>query len=132
MLPENKALETEFEIGIYPSKTYLLGQEKKRIRGIVDERDAMLQAIRHTLSTERYEYPVYSRNYGVELLELIGEPISYVLPEIKRRITEALTWDSRINSVDNFEFTVDHGKVHCTFIAHTVFGDVKAEKVVPI
>lgn len=132
MLPESKVLETEFEIGIYPSKTYLLEQGKNRIRGFVDGKDAMVQAIYHHLNTERYDYPVYSRNYGVELLELIGEPVSYALPEIKRRITEALTWDSRIDSVDNFEFNVDHGKVHCTFIVHTIYGDVEAEKAVTI
>ena len=132
MLPENKVLETEYEIGIYPTKTYLLEQDKNRIRGFVDGKEAMVQAIYHHLNTERYEYPAYSRNYGVELLELIGEPITYVLPEIKRRITEALTWDSRINSVDNFDFTVDHGKVHCTFVVHTIFGNIDSERVVSI
>ncbi|MCE5343149.1 MAG: DUF2634 domain-containing protein [Eubacteriales bacterium] len=134
MLPidENNFLNTTYEIGIYPSKTYYLDIEKGRIRGQVDGKDSMVQAIHKILTTERYEYPVYSRNYGVELLELIGEPITYVLPELKRRIAEALTWDSRIDSVDNFSFAVEQGKVQCTFTVHTIYGDVDFEKVVVI
>ena len=46
----------------------------------------------------------YSWNYGVELVELIGQPKEYALPEIKRCITEALLQDDRITAVDGFEF----------------------------
>jgi len=68
---------------------------------------------------------------GIELVDLYGEPISYVLPELERRITEALTWDERILSVDNFQFhTVKKGEIAVTFTAHTIFGDVATEKVV--
>lgn len=74
------------------------------IRGYTDGLDAMKQAIFKILQTERYQYIMYSWNYGIETLDLYGEPISYVCPELERRITEALLWDERIESVDNFEF----------------------------
>lgn len=39
--------------------------------------------------------------------------------------------DERIESVDNFEFNISKkGEVLITFTAHTIFGDVVAEKVV--
>ena len=65
------------------------------------------------------------------MLDLYGEPVSYVCPELERRITEALTWDDRIKSVDSFEFNISKkGEILVTFTAHTAFGDVIAEKVV--
>ena len=74
---------------------------------------------------------MYSWNYGIELLDLFGMPVSYVCPELERRITEALTWDDRIESVDNFEFDLSKkGVVHVSFTAHTIFGDVEAEREV--
>lgn len=42
----------------------------------------------------------------MELQDLIGKPMDYVMVEVERRITEALTQDDRIDSVDNFEFEV--------------------------
>lgn len=116
-----------------PTYTYKLRIAEERIQGFADKQEAMQQAIFKILQTERYQYPqIYSDNYGVELWDLIGQPIPYVLPEIERRITEALTWDERIESVDNFEFEVTKSKVHTTFTAHTIFGDLDFEMAVTI
>lgn len=124
-------LEQDFEIETQPTNTYKMELESNLIRGYTDGQEAMKQAIFKILSTERYQYVMYSWNYGIELIDLYGEPVSYVCPELERRITEALTWDERIESVDNFEFdTSKKGEVLVTFTAHTIFGDVAAEKVV--
>lgn len=124
-------LEQDFEIETQPTNTYKMELESNLIRGYTDGQEAMKQAIFKILSTERYQYVMYSWNYGIELIDLYGEPVSYVCPELERRITEALTWDERITSVDNFEFdTSKKGEALVTFTAHTIFGDVAAEKVV--
>lgn len=124
-------LNQDFEITEQPTHTYKMDLANELVRGYTDEQEAMKQAIYKILNTERYQYIMYSWNYGVELLDLYGEPISYVCPELERRITEALTWDDRIKSVDNFEFNISKkGEIHITFTAHTVFGDVSAQKVV--
>ena len=71
---------------------------------------------------------IYSWDYGVELSDLIGEPVSYVLPEIKRRITEALTQDDRITDVSGFEFdTSKKGVVQVAFQVETAMGSVQSE-----
>ena len=124
-------LEQDFEIETQPTNTYKMELESNLIRGYTDGQEAMKQAIFKILSTERYQYVMYSWNYGIELIDLYGEPVSYVCPELERRITEALTWDERIESVDNFEFdTSKKGEVLVTFTAHTIFVNVTAEKVV--
>lgn len=132
MIPSTAAfLDEDFVIEEQPTKTYKMNLEKDVIQGYTDGKDAIKQAIYKILSTERYQYIMYSWNYGIELLDLYGEPISYVCPELKRRIEEALLWDERIQSVDDFEFdTSKKGEVLVTFTAHTIFGDVTAEKVV--
>lgn len=132
MTPLSSAfLEEDFEIEEQPTHTYKMDLANKRVQGYADGKEAMGQAIYKILSTERYQYPMYSWNYGVELLDLYGEPISYVCPELERRVTEALTWDGRVISVDNFEFQIpEKGAVHASFTVHTIFGDINAEKVV--
>lgn len=132
MIPSATAfLEEDFKIEERPTHTYKMNLAGEHVRGYTDGIEAMKQAIYKILNTERYQYVMYSQNYGVELLDLYGEPVSYVCPELERRITEALIWDDRIQSVDNFEFNISKkSEILVTFTAHTIFGDVAADKVV--
>lgn len=133
MIPENVPLmQEEIEVEIYPTKTYRMDDKRNRIIGTVDGLEAMMQTIQKILNTERYEYTGYSLNYGIETMDLYGEPMNYVLSEIKERISDALTWDTRINSVSNFEQLVEGNKLICKFTVHTIHGDIDAEKVVEI
>lgn len=133
MIPGTAFISQDFKMEEQPTKTYKLDHVNETARGYTDSIDAVEQAIYKILSTERYQYIMYSWNYGVELLDLYGEPVSYVCPELERRITEALKWDRRIVSVDHFEFdTTKKREVRVTFTAHTVFGDVPVEKGVSV
>ena len=118
---------TDYEVQTYPTYTYKMWLEEGVIRGYTDYKEAMKQVIYCILSTERYKYVIYSWNYGVELADLFGMPTSFVCPELERRITEALTWDSRIESVDDFEFDLTtKGVVAVTFKVNTIYGSVDA------
>ena len=132
MIPSNTGfLEQDFELERQPTYTHKMNLETNIIRGYTDGQEAMEQAIYKILLTERFKYVMYSWNYGIELLDLFGMPVSYVCPELERRITEALTWDDRIESVDNFEFDLSKkGVIHVSFTVHTIFGDVEAEREV--
>ena len=121
-----------FNVRQEPSKTFKLNIEKSKIDGICDDVEALKQTIFLILNTERYQHLIYSWNYGVELNDLIGEPISFVIPELERRIKEALIQDDRVENVDNFEFQNVKGKVQCRFSVHTKYGNIKAEKVVSV
>lgn len=132
MIPSgNNILTTEIEVEEESSKNYKMFFTEKFINGYVDELEAMHQVIYKILNTERYQYIIYSWNYGIETLDLYGEPISYICPEIERRITEALIQDDRIESVDSFEFDyTEKGKLLVTFCVHTIYGDLEEERVV--
>ena len=134
MIPriENDGLQMEFEEEIQPSLTYRIDVDKKRIVGLIDEREAIKQFIYKVLDTERYEYWVYSWNYGAEISKLFGKPIPYVYSELKRLITEALTQDDRITGVDAFSFSNKKGKVQITMTVHKVFGEIEAAQEVLI
>lgn len=132
MIPSTAGfLNRDFEIEEQPDRTWRMRPEEKRVQGHTDGLEAVKQAIYKILMTERYQYIMYSWNYGIELLDLFGEPVTYVCPELKRRITEALLCDDRIRNVDHFEFSYPQkGVIHVTFTVHTLYGDVDVEKEV--
>ena len=132
MIPStNTILSTTLEVKTQPSKNYKMHLDRNVVNGHCDELESMQQVIYKILNTERYQSIIYSWNYGIELDDLYGEPVTYVCPELERRITEALVQDDRIESVDNFEFdTSEKRSVKVKFTVHTIFGNVKTEKVV--
>ena len=132
MIPStNNILSTNLKIEKQPSKNHKLHIEYNTISGVCDHLEAMKQVIYKILNTERYQHIIYSWNYGIELLDLFGEPVNYVLSELQRRITEALVQDDRITSVDEFEFDIMKKRtVSVKFTVHTIFGDIQEEKVV--
>lgn len=132
MIPSESALlNGNFEFEEQPTQTYKLNLQKSEIQGYTDDLEAMKQAIYKILLTERFQYIMYSGNYGIETLDLYGQPISYVCPELERRIKEALLWDDRIQNVNNFEFdTSKRSEILVTFTVSTIFGDVNAERTV--
>lgn len=133
MIPStNNDLKNDFEFEELPTKTFALHTDEDKIYGFTNGIEAMKQAVYLILGIERYEYLIYSWNYGVELADLFGQPIPFVLPELERRITEALLQDSRITSVEDFEFDVKRNKVFCTFKVYTIFGKIDSEKAVNV
>ena len=126
MIPStNDILTTELELETMPSKQHQMDLEKNRIIGTCDKQDAVRQAVYKILNTERYDYLIYSWDYGIELKDLFGKPPVYCCPEIERRVQEALLQDDRITGVDQFEFDISkHGIVQTTFVVHTIFGDL--------
>lgn len=123
--------ETDFDIEKEPSLTYAMRitdrVDKDNIfLGKVDEEEALRQAILKIIHTERYEHEIYSWDYGIELQDLIGEQIPYVMSEIKRRIEDALTADERIDSVE--DFTVEQIEKRALYITFTVI-TAEGEKI---
>lgn len=134
MIPQTIGLlEQDFEVEEEPSRTYQMKNGDQRICGMVEGVEAVKQAAFKILNTERYQHIIYSWDYGIETMDLYGEPVSYVCPELERRITEALTCDSRITEVTDFEFEiVRKGVVLATFTIHTVYGAARMEREVDI
>ena len=138
MIPSIEILNMEITDTIYPGRTYKIedsgGDESSslRINGYIDELESIKQAVRLILSTERYAYVIYSWDYGVELADLFGKPMSYIMSELPRRIEEALTMDDRIESVTDFEFEKNGKKLHAKFTVVTTLGNIENEVEVEV
>lgn len=133
MLPKtSEILRKNLKIVQKPSKTYRLDVENKRIIDMVDGLEAVKQSVYCILNTERFEWMIYSWNYGSELKDLFGKSTGLVKAKIKKRIREALKQDDRISEVDSFSFDLVERKFHVTFNVHTQWGEIEAEKEVSI
>jgi hypothetical protein len=114
----------EFEIENEPSLTYAMNIDRNTFIGKVDDVEAVMQAVTKIINTERYEHEIYSWDYGIELSDLRGQSIPYVMSEVKQRIIDALTMDDRISSVENFEIEkTGKKKLHIKFTTVTAVGD---------
>lgn len=133
MLPTTgDILQKNLKIVQKPSKTFKLDMENKRIIDMVDGLEAVKQSVYCILNTERFEWLIYSWNYGSELKDLFGKSSGLVKAKIKKRIREALIQDDRISDVDSFFFDINERKLHITFTVHTQWGEIEAEKEVSI
>lgn len=137
MIPNNdnydEELDEEFESDFIleeePSLTYAMQvsddiEKDSTFLGTVDDEDAIKQAILKILNTERYDFEIYSWDYGVELQDLVGKSMTYVLSEIEQRIEDAVTADDRIDKIEDFNaVAIDKHTIYVSFTAVTVQQD---------
>lgn len=110
-----------------PTKTFELDLRKKKLTGnMTDGRGALEQAIYLILNIERYKWLIESWNYGHELSGLYGRPLTLVIPEAQRLITEAITADGRFDSVSDFVFKNGNrrGALMVSFTVATNISDI--------
>ena len=133
MIPQvQDDLRRDFIVTELPGRTFRMNHDTKTITESIDQIEAVEQAVFLILNVERYEWLIYSWNYGVELKSLIGKPVDYCIPEIERRVKEALLQDDRITAVDNFQFEVNGKSVLVSFTVVSIFGSISTELEVEI
>lgn len=116
-----------------PSKTYELDIEYKVIKSKTDNTfQSIQQAIYLMLSVERYKYAIFSWNYGIEIQDLFGKDLDYVIAKLPIRISDALTQDDRIKEVKDFKFTKGKRSLLCEFTCVTVAGLLNSSMEVSI
>ena len=104
-LPEGVGLDVSLQYVGKPTKTFLIDWSSRQIAGMDEGLPAMRQAVEIILQNERFEWQIYSSNFGSELDNLVGEELDFIESELPRRIEDAFSSDSRILSVENFEFS---------------------------
>ena len=126
----NSVLLGELESESPPSKDYRIDFENGRLRGTVENQEAVRQAIRVRLTTDRGAYPIYSAGYGLDRSAMAGlaSPLIYVT--VKNEICSTLYEDDRGKNIFGFEFGSDKGYVCAEFIVETDFGDMEGEVAV--
>lgn len=133
MIPEQNVNLTILEEQIQPSRTYHLDFVRKRATSMIDGHDAIIQAVRKILYTERYAYVIYSSQYGVELDRLIGQEYDFIVSDIKRTLTEALLMDNRIISLENFEMKkTGLDTMEVNFLVNSIEGEINFSTEVKI
>ena len=133
MIPQvQDDIRQDFTFEALPSKTFKLNHNNLTVTGTIDQIQAVEQAVFLILNVERYQWLIFSWNYGVELHNLIGKDPEYCLPEIERRVREALLQDDRITTVQDFQFEINKKQVLTTFTVVSIFGEINVEKVVEI
>lgn len=127
-LPEGVGLDVSLQYVGKPTKTFLIDWSSRQIAGMDEGLPAMRQAVEIILQNERFEWQIYSSNFGSELDNLVGEELDFIESELPRRIEDAFSIDSRILSVENFEFSeTEMGELVCRFDVRTVYGTLREE-----
>ncbi|MFB6364239.1 DUF2634 domain-containing protein [Paenibacillus elgii] len=111
-----------------PSRTYWLDPVMNRIVGMTDGLEAVKQAVKKILQTERFEYLIYSGDHGCELSEVPGKGQAYLQVELGRRIRSALLQDDRIRDVQDLQITVMGDEALASFTVVSQYGSFEMTK----
>lgn len=97
---------------------------------VVDGAEAVAVWAWLCIQTMRYEYMLYSHEYGCELSDLIGQRYSpdYTTALAKWMVEDALKVNEHISGVEDFECTEERGQLHLKFTLLTDFGDIEVEE----
>lgn len=107
-----------------PSLGWGVDFDKQRITGFVDTTEAVKQAIYLILTTERYSKPIYTWNYGTETNDLYQQNKYIIIPQLQKRVYEALYQDDRITDISNFKAeAAKDGKYTVSLDVSTVYNE---------
>lgn len=128
-LPPEQTIDTE-TIAM-PGLTYQVDWERGVITGTIDGLDSIRQAVLKILNTERYQYLIYSEDYGTEWQQILGQDHLFVRAEIQRMITEALLQDDRIEQIVDFQTYWTSGEdIRVSFTVQTRYGSFQINEEV--
>lgn len=77
------------------------------------------------LNVERFRWQIYRPYSGMQWEGLIGQDPGYVASELKRRITDALTMDDRVEGVSGFDYSINGNTLSASLTVNTVYGDTQ-------
>lgn len=115
------------------SRTYKLDLDAGRIIGFVDDIDAVEQAIRKAIATPRFDCLIYDDQYGSETAcadMAVGATEEYRRSAIEGFIRDALSQDTRILEIGDFEIEFVDDEAYVSFSVSTIFGEIKLDKEV--
>lgn len=109
-----------------PSLTYRFSETN--IDGKSDGQEAVRQAIRHMIMSERYESAIYDDGYGIELGQYIGQGIGFLVAGIEDTLRDALLQDDRITGVTVTDVSdLGGGEASVSFSVDTIYGSIDGQ-----
>ena len=113
-----------------PYREYELDLTTGKLTGrIIEGTDAIVVWCVLTLHSKRYEYPVYSWDYGEEITSMIGSSYEPDLleSETKRMVEECLLVNEHITAINDLVVTQNEDKLHVRFTIETDQGYAEVE-----
>lgn len=109
---------------MYPTKTWYVDKVNNRIVNNIDGAEAYWQFVQKTLSTDKYYWYAYDKNYGVRNMQkYIGKGQAYIEARFPIDMEQALMTDDRTVKIDNYEYEeVGVGKLKCSCVIWSVYG----------
>lgn len=107
-----------------PSLTWIADPVTHRLRGRGDNYEAVRQAVEVIVNVERFQWQIYTPNFGTDFDHLLGRDAGYVASELQRRLADAFLPDNRILGISDFAYTVRDTVLTASVTVNTVFGDV--------
>ena len=112
----------------YPTNSWLINKDTQTLERSDDTIALMLQSIEIRVMLERFAYPVFTPNAGLQTVDLPGEPFGIVIAELKRRIEACLREDDRVIGMSDFSYRViDKESIEIQYTANTIYGDYQRE-----
>lgn len=128
LTPNTYDFNAEFQTEEFANKTYKIDFQENRIIGKIDNLEAVDQAVYKILHTERFNYLIYSWDYGVELESLIGKDYEFILGDLQRRIEEALLQDDRIEGIEHLKIQKkEKESIIVSFLVISKYGNIPTE-----
>ena len=124
LLPEDVNV-ADVDFSEEPSNTFIAGEDQ--IAGVNDGLEAITQTVHIILTTRRYNYQIYSGNFGVSFDDLIGADKDYVRAAFPERVKDAFSVDDRIIGAQNFIFDFQGDRAFIMFDVVTVYGTINTE-----
>lgn len=115
------------------SRTYRLDLDAGRIIGMTDGLDAVIQATRKAIATPRFDCLIYDDQYGSETASgnlAEGATQAYLETAIEGFIRDALSQDTRILDISEFEIEFEDDSAYISFNIDTIFGSAQIKEVI--
>lgn len=96
---------------------------------IVEGVDAIEMWVHHALRVHRYDWLIFSWDFGEEYTDLIGYSYSqeYLESEVERMITDCVTQHPYITGIQDLVVSVEKDDLHIKFTLLTDLGEVEID-----
>ncbi len=90
---------------------------------IIDEKEALLQRLQLELETEKFEYSIFSWNYGIKTRDLLGQPPTFIVAKIDFRVENMLKKYEEVTGIkDRLAIEIEPGELILIYELTSVYG----------
>ena len=107
-----------------PTLTWVVDPGGTSIVGTDEGFAVMQQAVEIILNVQRFQWQIYTANFGMDYRNLIGGDPGVVASNLQRRLKDAFSVDDRITGISNYEYSISGDVMTVSFTVKTVYGNI--------